>query len=57
MEYAIEYTVNDKHIDVQGIMDGLYYPFYMEECRHNFAKEFLGIDLAEEAKKGVNIVL
>ncbi len=57
MEYSVEYTVKDEHIDVQGIMDGLYYPFYMEECRHNFAKEVLGIDLEAEAKKGVNIVL
>ena len=26
MEYSKNYTVKEEHIDVQGIMDGLYYP-------------------------------
>ena len=57
MEYIKEYTVDPAHIDVQGIMDGLYYPFYMEYCRHAFIKDELGFSLEEEAKKGVNMVL
>ena len=57
MEYIKEYTVKDEHIDMQNIMDGLYYPFYMEECRHEFVKDVLGIDIAEEAAKGNNLVL
>ena len=57
MEYTKEYTVKDEHIDVQGIMDGLYYPFYMEYCRHDFAKEVMGFDIEKEALKGVNMVL
>jgi acyl-CoA thioester hydrolase len=57
MEYSKNYTVIDQHIDVQGIMDGLYYPFYMEECRHAFIKDVLGFDFAEEAARGVYMVL
>jgi len=55
--YTKEYTVKDEHIDVQGIMDGLYYPFYMEYCRHHFIDEVLGFNLEEEAHKGINMVL
>lgn len=57
MTYSKEYLVQDEHIDVQGIMDGLYYPFYMEFCRHAYIDEVLGINLEEEAKQGVNLVL
>jgi acyl-CoA thioesterase FadM len=51
MEYSKTYTAKDEHIDFQNIMDGLYYPFYMEWCRHDFIKEALGFDFEEEAKK------
>ena len=57
MGYVKEYTVKPEHIDVQNIMDGLYYPFYMEYCRHDFIKDVLGFSLEEEAHKGVNMVL
>jgi acyl-CoA thioester hydrolase len=57
MEYVKEYTVKPEHIDVQGIMDGLFYPFYMEYCRHAFIKDVLGFSLEEEAEKGINMVL
>ncbi len=57
MGYKKRYTVKQEHIDVQGIMDGLYYPFYMEECRHNFIKDVMGFDIEEEDKNGINIVL
>jgi acyl-CoA thioester hydrolase len=57
MEYTKKYQVKQEHIDVQNIMDGLYYPFYLEDCRHAFIKEVLGFDLEEEAKKGVHMVL
>ena len=57
MEYSKQYTVDPAHIDVQGIMDGLYYPFYMEYCRHDFIREVLGFDLEEQAGKGVFMVL
>lgn len=57
MEYSKNYTAEDQHIDVQGIMDGLYYPFYMEYCRHDYIREVLGFDFVEQAGKGVNMVL
>lgn len=57
MEYSKTYTVKEEHIDVQGIMDGLYYPFYMEYCRHDFIREVLGFDFEEQAKNGVYMVL
>jgi acyl-CoA thioester hydrolase len=57
MEFTKTYTVKEEHIDIQGIMDGLYYPFYMEWCRHAFIKEELGFDFEEEARNGVFMVL
>ncbi|ASW72987.1 thioesterase [Chryseobacterium piperi] len=57
MKYSKEYVAKEEHIDVQGIMDGLYYPFYMEYCRHQYIDEVLGFNLENEAKNGVNMVL
>jgi acyl-CoA thioester hydrolase len=57
MSFTKTYTVKEEHIDVQNIMDGLYYPFYMEWCRHDFIREVLGFDFEEQAHNGVNMVL
>lgn len=57
MEYSRNYTVKEEHIDVQNIMDGLYYPFYMEDCRHAYIREILGFDFETEARNGVYMVL
>jgi len=57
MEYSKTYTAKDEHIDVQQIMDGLYYPFYMEYCRHDYIRDVLGFDFEIEAKNGVYMVL
>ena len=57
MEYSKTYVAKDEHIDVQEIMDGLYYPFYMEYCRHDYIREVLGFDFETEAKNGVFMVL
>ena len=57
MEYTKQFEVKEEHIDFQGIMDGLHYPFYMEECRHQFAKDELGFDLELAAKQGINMIL
>ena len=54
--YHKTYTVKDEHIDVQDIMDGLYYPFYMEDCRHAFIKDTLGFDLEEAQAQGLELV-
>jgi acyl-CoA thioester hydrolase len=55
--YIKNYKVQKEHIDFQGIVDGLYVPFYMEWCRHAFIQEVLGINMEEEAKKGNMYVL
>jgi len=57
MLYEKNYKVVPAHIDIQGIMDGLYYTFYMEYCRHDFIRETMGMDLEEEAGKGILLVL
>lgn len=57
MTYSKNYTVKDEHIDFHNIMDGLYYPFYMEHCRHDFIKDILEFDIEEEAMNGINMVL
>lgn len=46
------YDVDEAHIDFQEVVDGLYYPFYMEWTRHAFMKEELGIDIEEEFRQG-----
>jgi len=50
--FAKQYEVDEKHIDFQGVVDGLYYPFYMEWTRHAYMREALGIDMEEEFKQG-----
>lgn len=55
--YKIKMTVKDEHIDFQNIVDGLYYPFYFEDCRHQYIKDVLGIDIVDFAKRGLNLVL
>lgn len=57
MDFSKNFTTKSEHIDCQGIMDGLYYPFYMEITRHQFAKDVLGFDLEQEAAKGINMIL
>lgn len=50
--FAKQYEVDEKHIDFQGVVDGLYYPFYMEWTRHTYMREALGINIEEEFKQG-----
>ncbi len=55
--FELKTEVKDEHIDFQGIVDGLYYPFYMEDCRHQFLKDITGISIEEYAERGLNLVL
>ena len=57
MSFELTYTTKPEHIDFQGIMDGLYYPFYLEDCRHKFVEEVLKFDMKANAERGINIVL
>ncbi|QKJ86972.1 Acyl-CoA thioester hydrolase [Paramixta manurensis] len=50
--YSQTMTVDDAHIDFQDVVDGLYYPFYMETVRHAFMKEVAGVDLQQDAAEG-----
>jgi len=55
--FSVEMDVKDEHIDFQSIVDGLYYPWYMEVVRHRFIKESLGVDIEAAARDGFNWVL
>ncbi|WP_119344767.1 acyl-CoA thioesterase [Facilibium subflavum] len=55
--YFQNLNVDDAHIDFQGIVDGLYYPFYMEKVRHDYLKDAFGLDIVEQANKGNLFVL
>jgi acyl-CoA thioester hydrolase len=55
--FSVQMNVRDEHIDFQGIVDGLHYPWYMEVVRHQFIKEVLGVDMEKAAREGLNWVL
>ncbi|ANE73633.1 MULTISPECIES: acyl-CoA thioesterase [Enterobacteriaceae] len=50
--FTKKFAVDEKHVDFQGVVDGLYYPFYMEWTRHAYMKDALGLDLEAEFKEG-----
>lgn len=50
--FTKNFSVDGNHVDFQGVVDGLYYPFYMEWTRHAYMKEALGLDLEAEYKEG-----
>ena len=55
--YSQTLSIKDEHIDFQGIVDGLYYPFYMEKVRHDFMRDVYDIDIIQAAKEGRIYVL
>lgn len=48
--------VRDYELDMQGIVNNSVYQNYFEHARHEYIKE-LGIDFAEFARKGINLVV
>src|SRR5471030_228623 len=50
--FSKQYEVDEAHIDFQGVVDGLYYPFYMEWARHAYMREALRIDIEAEFTQG-----
>lgn len=50
--FTKEYVILEEHLDFQGVVDGLYYPFYLEWTRHAYMKEHLDIDLEKEFLDG-----
>ncbi|WP_440616763.1 acyl-CoA thioesterase [Cysteiniphilum sp. 6C5] len=55
--YSQTLSIKDEHIDFQGILDGLYYPYYMQEVRHDFMRDVFGIDIVKAADEGKLYVL
>lgn len=51
------YKVLPEHIDFQGVLDGIYYPYYMENCRHEYLKEVFGIDIEKDFERGLNYTI
>lgn len=56
IEGLYEMQVRDYELDMQGIVNNSVYQNYIEHARHEYIKE-LGIDFAEFARKGVNLVV
>lgn len=50
--YCKTYDVDPNHVDFQGVVDGLYYPFYFEWARHAFMAEVLGREIEAEFQQG-----
>ncbi|MGV3278781.1 acyl-CoA thioesterase [Rickettsiales bacterium LUAb2] len=55
--YSQKTVVKAEHIDFQGIVDGLYYPHYMEKVRHDFMRDVYNVDIIKAAEKGDLYVL
>ncbi|WP_119327579.1 acyl-CoA thioesterase [Cysteiniphilum halobium] len=55
--YSQTLSIKDEHIDFQGILDGLYYPYYMEKVRHDFMRDVFDIDIVKAADEGKLYVL
>jgi acyl-CoA thioester hydrolase len=54
--FKLEMQVRDYECDMQGIVNNAVYQNYLEHARHEFLKE-LGIDFAEYAQQGINLVV
>ncbi len=54
--FSVEMEVRDYECDIQGIVNNGVYQNYLEHSRHLFLKK-IGIDFADLAKKGVNLVV
>lgn len=54
--FSIEIAVRDYELDMQGILNNSVYMNYLEHARHEFLHS-VGIDFAEYAQKGINLVV
>jgi len=55
--FTKHYSVDPKHIDFQNVMDGIFYPFYMEWCRHDFISNQLGVNIEQLFEMGHQCVI
>ena len=54
--FSLEMDVRDYECDIQGIVNNAVYQNYLEHARHEYLKD-VGIDFAELAKNGINLVV
>lgn len=55
-EFKLDMHVRDYECDIQGIVNNGIYQNYLEHARHVYLKK-IGVDFAEFAKKGINLVV
>ena len=55
-EFTVEMKVRDYECDIQGIVNNGVYQNYLEHARHEYLSE-VGIDFADYAKRGINLVV
>jgi acyl-CoA thioester hydrolase len=54
--FSLPMGVRDYECDIQGIVNNGVYQNYLEHARHEFLKH-IGVDFAEYAKQGINLVV
>jgi len=54
--YKLALKVRDYECDIQGVVNNSVYQNYLEHARHEFLLDS-GLDFAEFAKKGINLVV
>lgn len=54
--YTLAMSVRDYECDIQGIVNNGVYQNYLEHARHEYLKA-IGIDFADYAKRGINLVV
>ena len=54
--FTIDMDVRDYECDIQGIVNNAVYQNYLEHARHEYLKH-LGLDFAEYARQGINLVV
>lgn len=55
-DFSMTMEVRDYECDIQGIVNNGVYQNYLEHVRHEYLKG-IGIDFADYAKKGINLVV
>lgn len=54
--FTLDMHVRDYECDIQGIVNNGIYQNYLEHARHVYLKQ-IGVDFAELAKNGINLVV
>ena len=54
--FSMDMDVRDYECDLEGVVNNAVYMHYLEHARHQYIKT-LGIDFAELAKNGINLIV